>query len=147
MNVAVRPAGPDDAEELERLWAAATSELEGERGGAVWSGQADRAGGYRAGDLSLVGTIDDVPVGYLVATLSTLADGSVLAAVSDVYVEPGARSIGVGEGLLAAAVEWAKEAGCIGIDAVVLPGMRESKNFFEAAGLVARLIVPHKSFR
>jgi hypothetical protein len=33
----------------------------------------------------------------------------------------------------------------VGIDAVALPGMRETKNFFEAAGLVARAIVVHKA--
>ena len=40
---------------------------------------------------------------------------------------------------------WAAEHGCRGIDAIVLPGMRESKNFFEMFGLVARAIVVHRA--
>lgn len=146
MNIEVRPATDADGPAIDHLWRAATDELRAEKGGRVWAAQTARDGGWRPGDLNLVGTIDGVVVGYLRATLAELAGGDRLASVSDVYVEPGAREVGVGEGLLDAAVAWARDQGCIGIDAVVLPGMRASKNFFEAAGLVARLIVAHRSF-
>lgn len=39
----------------------------------------------------------------------------------------------------------ATAAGCLGIDALALPGNRETKNFFEASGLTARAIVVHRS--
>ena len=50
----------------------------------------------------------------------------------------------VGEAMLELILPWAKENDCRGIDALVLPGMRESKNFFEMFGLVARAIVVHR---
>jgi hypothetical protein len=46
---------------------------------------------------------------------------------------------------MAAIVESAEEAGCFGLDALVLPGNRATKNFFEASGLTARAIVVHRS--
>jgi len=36
------------------------------------------------------------------------------------------------------------ERGAGGLDVPVLPGIRESKNFLEGAGLVARLLVMHR---
>jgi hypothetical protein len=32
----------------------------------------------------------------------------------------------------------------VGIDAFALPGMRETKNFFEGSGFTARLLVMHR---
>jgi hypothetical protein len=43
-----------------------------------------------------------------------------------------------------AIVAWAEAAGCVGIDSLALPGNRETKNFFETFGLVARAIVVHR---
>ena len=49
--------------------------------------------------------------------------------------------------LIALSVElWARATGCIGIESMALPGDRDTKNFFEAAGLIARAIVVHRSF-
>jgi len=93
-----------------------------------------------------VGTLDDVVVGYAIARLDELADGGRLAVLTDVYVRPEARGVGVGELLLDAALAWATDAGAVGIDSVALPGMRDSKNFFESAGMVARAITVHRSF-
>lgn len=93
----------------------------------------------------LVGTIDDVVVGYAWARERTLADGRRIAVIDDLYVEAGARGVGVGEALMDELVAWARERGCAGIDAVALPGLRETKNFFEESGFTARLLVMHKS--
>ena len=73
-----------------------------------------------------------------------LRDGSQLAVIEALYVEPDARAVGVGEALIDVVEEWAKARGCSGLDALVLPGMRDSKNFFEAFGLTARAIVVHR---
>ena len=78
------------------------------------------------------------------AVIEKLSDGGELARLTDVYVEPEARGVGVGEMLLDAVVAWATERGCIGIDSLALPGNRETKNFFESFGLVARAIVVHR---
>lgn len=92
----------------------------------------------------VVGTFDDVVVGIATARLETLSDDTRLAAIGSLYVDREAREVGVGEAMLDLILPWAKENDCRGIDALVLPGMRESKNFFEMFGLVARAIVVHR---
>jgi L-amino acid N-acyltransferase YncA len=94
----------------------------------------------------VVGTIDDVVVGYGVASTAGLRDDSRLATVHEIYVDPGAREVSLGELMLADLVAWAQATGCFGIDAVVLPGLREGKNLFERFGMSARSLTVHRSF-
>lgn len=148
MIESVRRAGADDLPRLVELHRQATAELRVERGGEVWAALEDRDAppDFRldADDLLvLAATIDDVVLGYGRVERRGLADGSRLAVVTDVFVDPEARGIGLGEALLDLAVAWAREQGCRGIDSVALPGMRATKNFFESAGLVARAIAVH----
>jgi mutator protein MutT len=98
----------------------------------------------RAGELLAAGCIDGVITGVAAAHLRHLGDGTPYASIDMLYVEPLARAIGVGEALLEHIVAWSLAHGCEGLDAPALPGMRESKNFFEGAGLVARLLVMHR---
>jgi GNAT superfamily N-acetyltransferase len=146
---AARPAVESDRATLEQLFGLATEELRQERGGVVWALETRRDDGLSWPDpgsgLVLAGTIDEAVVGYAVVRASALGGGGELAVISDVYVEPDARGVGVGEALLDACIAWARDRGCTGVDSVALPGMRASKNFFEAAGLVARAIVVHKA--
>jgi len=146
MEEAARRATAEDTSAIESLFRAATDELRLERGGELWARQRGRDRGFAPPDdgLVLVGTIDGAVVGYAIVRVERLADGGELAVVDDIYVEAEARGVGVGELLLDVAVAWATERGCVGIDSLALPGMRGSKNFFEAAGLVARAIVVHK---
>ncbi len=150
MREEARRAGPGDLARIRLLFDEATAELRPEKGGAVWARHTarDRDPSFDLDDpdrLLLAGTLDDNVVGYAHVVAEHLADGGRLAVVTDIYVERAAREVSLGELLLDASIAWATERGCIGIDAVALPGMRASKNFFEAAGLVARLIVVHKS--
>lgn len=101
----------------------------------------------RSDGLLLTGTIDDVVVGYATAHVERLRDGRRLAIVDEVYVEPAAREVGVGEALLDAAVSWAADEHCDGVDAVALPGHRQAKNFFEAHGFTARLLTMQRAAR
>ena len=64
--------------------------------------------------------------------------------VDELFVEPEARGVGVGEAMMDLLVAWCVERGCVGIDAVALPGDRDTKNFFETFGLKARAIVVHR---
>jgi len=80
-----------------------------------------------------------------VTTIESVADEGLLAVVRDLYVEPAARGVGVGAATMEAILAWAGERGCIGVDALALPGSRATKNFFEGFGLVARAIVVHRS--
>ena len=150
---AARLAGEDDVDALTDLVRAATAEQRETKGGEMWFRTAARpepvADSLRAAiadadQLVLVGTVDDVPMGYAVARLERLRDGGLLAVVDDIYVDPGARGVAVGEVVMDAVLEWARERGCFGVDSVALPGNRDTKNFFERFGLVARAIVVHK---
>ena len=94
----------------------------------------------------LVGEVDGVPVGYLVVVIETLRSDELLAKVTDLWVHPSARGVGVGASLMGTAADIAQQESCVGIDARALPGDRVTKNFFESFGLVARTIEVHKSF-
>lgn len=151
-----RWAGPEDAADVSSLAQEAIHELAPLRGGTIWRLQAARRAPLEtsvAADLAMgrsegavvVGTVDSTVVGYGVSRIETLADGSTLAVVTDLYVTPGARSVGVGAAMMARLIEHASEVGAIGIDSLALPGDRSTKNFFEASGLKARAIVVHRS--
>ncbi len=90
-----------------------------------------------------VGTIDGTVVGYAAGHVESLRDGTTLGVVDDLFVEEGARAVGVGEAMLGSLLSWFRERGCQGVDSVALPGARAAKNFFEESGFSARLIVMH----
>ena len=153
---AARPATADDVERLAELAVEAVAEQRDGRGGSVWSVREARelpAGPSLAADVAdpdrlvLAGTYDDVVVGYAAVRVEPLRDGRRLGIVSDIYVEPGGRDVGVGEVLLGECVAWCREQGCSGIDALALPGNRQTKNFFESFGFTARAIVVHRRLR
>ena len=144
-----RPAVVDDLETISALWATAAAELREERGGrlvltreAAALNPTKRFG--ETTSLVAAGLYDEVIVGFAVAHIEKLSDNSTLGVIEALYVEPGARAVGVGEALMSIIVDWAQRQGCSGVDALVLPGMRDSKNFFEAHGLTARAIVVHR---
>jgi GNAT superfamily N-acetyltransferase len=89
-----------------------------------------------------VATIDDVVVGYL--HLDVSADAST-ATVRQVYVQPEARELGLGDALLETAMHHARAAGCTALEAVALPGDRDTKNLYERAGVTARLLVMRRT--
>ncbi len=91
-----------------------------------------------------IGEVDGVPVGYMVTTIEALRSGEQLSVITDLWVEPAARGVGVGATLMSHAMDQAQRAGSMGIDARALPGDRVTKNFFESFGLVARTIEVHK---
>ncbi len=153
MIEAVRRAVEDDLAQLGALAATAVAEQVEARGGHVWSQREAPAipaeGGLRAAlehpeALVLVGTIDDVVVGYAAARIETMRNGERLGVISDIFVLESAREVGVGEALLEAVLSWAVAQGCSGVDSTVLPGNRQTKNFFESAGFTARAIVVHR---
>jgi GNAT superfamily N-acetyltransferase len=149
-----RAATADDLARVAELAHALRAELAAERGGPLWGNResqpepldtllTDRLDSDEAA--VLVGTYDDVIVGYGTAWIDHLRDGSRLGVIDEIYVEPDARGVGVGETLVERLVQFCRHAGCTGIDATALPGHREAKNFFERAGFSARLLVMHKA--
>ena len=153
---AARPATAEDVARLAQLVGEAVGEQSEARGGRIWSAREARATPAEAslaalvedpGALVLAGTIDGCIVGYAVAITEELRTGDRLGIVTDVYVEPGAREVGLGEALLDQVIAWCEAAGCVGIDALALPGNRQTKNFFESFGFTARAIVVHRRLR
>jgi len=149
----VRRCVASDADELIRLRQLEIDDLRAERDGDRWwsidgppEGAIDLLGRLDADDaLIALATLEWTPVGFVAASVRSNRSGELLAVVSDLFVEAEARELGVGEALMAAAIDWARALGCTAIDATVLPGSREAKNFFERAGLKARRIVVHRS--
>jgi ribosomal protein S18 acetylase RimI-like enzyme len=150
---AARRATLADVDRLVELARELRTELRVLRGGALWELRESRVQPIaemfqslllRDDAVVLAGTIDDVVVGYGTLEFETLPDGRRLAVIGDLYVEPDARAVGVGEALATELVTVAVVAGCIGVDAFALPGHRAAKNFFERAGFTARALVMHK---
>lgn len=148
-----RRAVAADLASLVSLVEAEHAELAAQRGGELWAAHSAPAtaerllAALRASDaVVLAGTIDDVVLGVATARVIVAPGVGPIATLEDLYVEPEAREVGIGAALLDALVQWALNAGCVGVDSVVLPGSRAAKNFFEAHGLIARSITVHRRF-
>lgn len=148
-----RPATDADVPRLAELARGVVDELAPMRGGQVWKAREARTEPLSEslatllrdpGHRVVVGTIDGVVMGYAVARLERLNDGSTLGVIDDIFVEEGARGIGIGEGMINDLISWCEKAGCVGIDAMALPGHRATKNFFEESGFSARKLVMHR---
>jgi ribosomal protein S18 acetylase RimI-like enzyme len=152
-----RLATIDDLSRLEVLITEARAEVAKSRGGELWLRRkgvetpssdalaaAVRASADDSDRLIVVGTTEQIVVGFATVGIGALDDGGRLAVLDALYVEPDAREIGVGEAMMELVVGWARERRCEGIDSTVMPGNRAGKNFFERFGLVARAIVVHR---
>ena len=151
-----RPATEDDLPRLAELARIAIAELLPMKGGDVWAAweargePLDESLKRALADSDtrvLCGTIDDAVIGYAVVRLEDLRDGGRMGVLHDLFVEPEAREVGVGEALVDDVIAWCRAADCIGIDSSALPGNRSTKNFFETFGFTARMLVVHKRFR
>lgn len=150
----VRTAVPADIDDLATLVAAAVAEKRQQKGGTVWDRRERRQEPFVESlrtDLDAfdrevaVGQLDRHTLGYGVVHVEILPDGGRLGVIDELYVEPRARELGLGEMLMEHLLEWCRRSGCFGVDSLALPGDRSTKNFFESFGLVARAIVVHRS--
>lgn len=147
-----RAALGDDAGDIAALAKLAEKELRPTRGGDLWFRRERRAPFdieqchelIASPDVHVVvGTIHDVIVGFGVVEVEELADGTTLGVIAELYVDPGARAVGVGETMMGSLLTYCVDRNCFGVDARVLPGHREAKNFFETSGFTARSITMH----
>ena len=148
-----RPATAEDLSRIAELAALARQELVPMKGGALWSAREAIAEPFEDAygalidrdDASVVvGTVEETVLGFGVVTLERLRTGETLGVISDLFVEPGAREVGVGEAMADDLVAFCATRGCTGIDALALPGHRTTKNFFEGFGFTARALVMHR---
>jgi GNAT superfamily N-acetyltransferase len=155
MDERCRLAVEADLPRLAELARATIAELAPMRGGRIWQAREARAEPIEDGLRQLlgrpdarvvVGTIDGVVLGYAVARLEVLADGSTLGVIDDIFVEEEARGVGLGETMIDDLIGWCASHGCVGMDAMALPGHRVTKNFFEESGFTARKLVMHHRF-
>jgi GNAT superfamily N-acetyltransferase len=149
-----RPATHADVGRLVVLSRQAADELTPMRGGALWSARDARPEPLdvafpelldRDDTCVVAGTIDEVVIGFGVGRLEPLRDGRLLGIIDELFVEPEARSIGVGDAVVEVLLDFFNARGCIGADALALPGNRATKNFFEQHGFVARSLVMHRN--
>jgi GNAT superfamily N-acetyltransferase len=149
---AARVAGQDDLTRLAELVSLAVREAASRRGGPdlvrPWLDTATdelvrSLAGYLAGEDRRLwaGTIDGAVVGVAAAEAAPGPAGRIPL----LFVEPGARGVGVGEAMLDAVATWLGERGCTAVDISALPGDRDTKQFLEGAGMVARLLVMSRS--
>lgn len=144
IDEAVRLAQPTDGLSLADLERDARTLLVEQRGGPALLAEQPAVGDWAAAMLEdhravFVGTLDGTVFGYLELLL-----GEPAAVVRQVFVEPEARQLGLGDALLEAAVEVARAAGCETIEGTALPGDRDTKNLYERGGIVARKITVSK---
>ena len=148
-----RIAETSDLENLERLALKSNEEVLQKRGGKTLSLQNPNYGQLEKlfeeafiDELAevFVGTIDDSVVGYGVIREGSLQDGTPHASIEAIYVEEEARSVGVGEIIMERMLEWVRLRNIPAVDSLALPGDRQTKNFFETHGLVARAIIVQK---
>lgn len=151
-----RTAAAGDLNAIHQLVASALVEAADKRGGALLvggelAGVADRVAAILAAEpvddqLStgavVVGTFDDVVLGVASVLYEDRPAGR-QARLEAFVVDPGARSVAIGEAMMRLVQDQARAQGCIGLDAYALPGDRDTKNFFESFGLKARLLVVH----
>jgi ribosomal protein S18 acetylase RimI-like enzyme len=149
-----RPATPEDVPRIAELADLARHELVPMKGGALWAAREavpdpfeDTYGSLVERDdaMVVVGTVDEAVVGFGVVTLERLRNGEILGVILDLFVEPDARSVGVGEAMTDDLVAFCATHRCTGIDALALPGHRATKNFFEESGFTARALVMHRA--
>jgi GNAT superfamily N-acetyltransferase len=144
----VRPAGAPDEAVLVALETEARAGVAAmDRGGRQWLDEHPCLGptGWAVrledpGWASVVSGLDGVVLGYG----SMRRPGGrrlAVASIEAIFVTPEGRELGLGEAMLAQLTADAAEHGAAEVEATALPGDRDTKNLFERAGLVARLIV------
>jgi len=154
MTISARRAEHRDLPRLAEMYAALSGEQRSLR--EIWpaaDGLAEPVTGTLASlidaqaSIVLVGEVDGSTLGMLVGTTEPLlpphADRRI-GTIRLIYVDPGARGVGVGGAMLSTALDDFDRVGIDLFDAPVSPGHRLAKNFFESNGFKARSIIMHR---
>lgn len=152
MKIFVRRGSESDCEVLTLLESEARASLSHLRGGARLAESVKLISPnwtLAVNDTGLcifVAGLDDVVMGFVVVRTGN-SDTVEVATIEQVFVTSDARGLGVGDSLISAIVVWAKSQNLNALDGFALPGDRETKNLYERAGLVARLITVSTDLR
>jgi len=143
--ITARSSREADRHAVARLATTARQLIAGERGGpalldSLTSVDAMAAASGGSSEFVLVGEIGGCVVGYALVGIN-----GVVGTIAELFVEPEARGVGVGHVLLAEALSALRERGVTRADTSALPGDRSTKNFFEAHGMVTRLLTPSRA--
>jgi len=126
-----------DRSAIVRLGQLARSTVADQRGGAsLLSTSRPAADAHDLATSVWCGLIGEAIVGYGLVTVREAR-----AEITEFFVEPDARGVGVGDLLLSSITAWSAAAGCSDLDASALPGDRATKNFFEAHRMTSRLLI------
>ncbi|MEA2023511.1 MAG: GNAT family N-acetyltransferase [Actinomycetota bacterium] len=155
MRISARHATVEDVPELLRMYRALAAEQSAIR--SIWpsaDGLAEPVGESltllldREDAITVIGEIDGVPTGFLIAVeeplLEPVSDRSI-GVVQFIFTDHEARGVGIGAAMLDVAMTGLEERGIDLFDARVSPGHRLAKNFFESNGFKARSITMHRS--
>src|SRR5438045_8154376 len=128
-DAVARLAAVEDLALLCRLVEQSRADRLNERGGAVLERLDPRPtlDRHRLTDhdvLLALGLYADVAFGYAHAALQEI-NGVRIVRLYDVFVEPDARGVGIGEALLEFVFDWARQHRARAVDSIVLPGNRE----------------------
>lgn len=149
-DAGVRAVDADDADDIAQLVLLESdgrAALDGQRGGERWLVEHPEIGErwpqrcIEPGADVLVAHIGVVVIGYLIADLGP----DHIVRVDQVWIDPEARENGFGDALLDLAIERARSLGAAAVEGQALPGDRHTKNLYERAGIVARLITTYKA--
>ncbi len=147
MDPLVRPASIADVPALIDLEAAARDGIADVRGGALRLAECPPITDWAAlladpDQHVFAGTLDDVVLAFMVVVMQPARQRSL---VTHVFVDEGARELGLGDTMIEHAIAATNDAGLAGIESTALPGDRETKNLFERAGMTARKLTVYKS--
>jgi GNAT superfamily N-acetyltransferase len=143
----VRHAKATDLGALREIDVSSRSILIDQRGGEAWLAEHPPLTEMVDAELvsrSLVGVIDDVIVGFVVWAIEDDPQRGRVIRVERVHVVADARELGFGDALLGAVIDVGRARDCRYVEAVALPGDRETKNLYERAGITARSITVSK---
>ena len=148
MTESARFAEISDRAEFEYLFKSSRESISGHRGADQWVeiNSIKNASGSLFENLlneskyrCVLGLYADHAFGFIIAEQTHLL-GEVSVDIHEVFVDPEAREVGVGEAMMDYLLEWARSVSATTLTSRALPGDRQLKNFFERYKVTARLI-------
>ena len=95
----------------------------------------------------LVGTLEEHVVAYGVAQIEVLRDASRLGVISEIYVQPEARAVGIGELLVERLVASAPARAASGVGARRCPAIGRRRTSSNGPASPRILVMHHSAFR